>query len=287
MGNNAESVLVIDPAQRETISIGHLGRREHKYAGACVADNGSIFCVPYNAQNVLRIDPFIMHLATFGDLGPGGQKWKTGIRVDDGRIFCIPSGATKVLAIDPTQMSYSEIGENLGVDQSKWSGAALGNDGCIYAAPCNAKTVLRIDPASQSCSTFGCLDAGGNKYDTAILGLDQKVYCLPTGKARSVLCVDTHRLRISLSQPVKMETPLPEKSTWKGGVLSSNGRIYCAPSCASAVLVIAPEIYTDMKVAFADKKEPCSVALRDDTFTVPPRTSADAGAEDDDDERYH
>jgi len=194
---------------------------------------------------------------------------------------------SQALAIDPNQMSYATVGENLGVDQSKWAGGVLADDGCIYAAPCNAKSVLRIDPVTQTCTTFGCLGAGGLKYDGAILGLDSKVYCIPSGNARSVLCVDTQRLKIALSQPIKCED-LPEQSKWRGGIVASTGHIFCVPSNAAEVLVIAPEIYIDMKVAYVNKNEPCTVALRDNQIAPVANLNGltGEGAGEDDDDRY-
>mmetsp|Transcript_85395 Transcript_85395/g.238340 ORF Transcript_85395/g.238340 Transcript_85395/m.238340 type:complete len:92 (-) Transcript_85395:226-501(-) len=69
---------------------GEVPEGECKYAGAVVANNGKIYCIPYDAEAVLCIEPRKLRVCALGSLGAGKRKWRGGVLGPDGCIYGIP-----------------------------------------------------------------------------------------------------------------------------------------------------------------------------------------------------
>mmetsp|Transcript_27437 Transcript_27437/g.33942 ORF Transcript_27437/g.33942 Transcript_27437/m.33942 type:complete len:461 (+) Transcript_27437:137-1519(+) len=243
---NSGSVLRIHPtANGDNVSVtlhGDLGSGLHQWHGGAVSSDGTVVCIPNNASNVLLIKPPIITddncnnlnndvespqlqiiggsdiIATGNNAGRIDRKYKyLGATSDEeSNVYCFPSGAERVLRINTKTLIVDEIGPSLyeskleRLKQNKWQNGFYSKiDNCIYAIPLAAETVLSIDLNGHNCSAVG-----GNK---PIVGT----------------------MRLPLDQ-------LGGLAKWEGGVMASNGNMYCMPNNFKRVLKITPRLFKSL-----------------------------------------
>jgi len=209
----AETVLRIDPKNElepvtELMHPDGPMKGEWKWHGGVMANDGHIYGVPCSANSVLKIDTVTYEVSTFGDptLLDGKQKWYGGLLGADGNIYCIPQNADSVLKIIPETQEVVLLGQGqIGPWGGwKWHGGVVApRDGCIYGIPNNLDTVMRIDPF-----------ANGGAGEVTLFG------------DRETIKGGSHRD--------------DGKYKYLGGVLGSDGCIYCMPGDADRVLKIIP-----------------------------------------------
>ena len=217
----------------------------HNWHGAAASadDHGTIVSIPNNVDTVLCIVPsssaaypttstsddtgsktatfpeepelYILEGQTPTDIATGRHrndkkyKYLGAMAGTDGHVYCFPSGSERVLQVDTVQRIARSIGPNLrdaGMEklfQNKWqNGLTTKQEGCIYAIPLAAETVLRIRTGP------------------------------PEGEDDFI------------NEVVVSTWTLPEPSNilekWEGGVIASNGIMYCMPNNHKAVLQIVP-----------------------------------------------
>ena len=196
------------------------------YAGAVLAGNGLIYCVPYNATAVMVIDPDTNVITTFGSIA-GTSKYVGGVLARDGKIYCISATAGNILVIDPSTNTTTTIGSGLG----QYRGGSLAPNGKIYAVPYVTGSILVIDPVTQTTSTFG---TGISGYMGSVLALDGKIYAIPAD-ATTVLVVDP-----ATNTYTTFGAPGAGTLKYFTGTLAPNGLIYCPPYNATNFLIIDP-----------------------------------------------
>jgi hypothetical protein len=178
-----------------------------KFHGGVVGADGHVYCVPCNSSAVLKIDTQTHTLSTFGDeaMMTGAQKWYGGLVAGDGHVYCIPQNADSVLKIDLVKQQTFLIAQGMfGQGEHKWHGGTYSaRDGCIYGFPNNAEKVLRIDPAAR-----------GGEGAATLLG------------DKTIIVGGAHRT--------------DGKYKYDGGVVGSDGCIYCIPGDADRTLKITP-----------------------------------------------
>jgi hypothetical protein len=107
------SVCVIDPIAKtiDTTSVvpapgvATLTTTQYKYAGAVLAMDGKIYCMPQNATDVLQIDPttnqYSRISASVGSTLAGNFKYEATTLGPSGKIYGIPSNALNVAVLKP------------------------------------------------------------------------------------------------------------------------------------------------------------------------------------------
>ena len=217
----------------------------HNWHGAAASDDGTIVSIPNNVDTVLCIVPalkaayppptssadttkdeskstslpepelYILEGETPTDIATGRHrndkkyKYLGAMAGTDGHVYCFPSGSERVLQVDTVKRIARSVGPNLRdanmerLFQNKWqNGLTTRQEGCVYAIPLAAETVLRIRTGP------------------------------PEGENDNI------------NQVVVTTWKLPEPSNvlekWEGGVLASNGVMYCMPNNHKAVLQIVP-----------------------------------------------
>ena len=215
----------------------------HNWHGAAASADGTIVSIPNNVDTVLCIVPalqpayppvatssdedtksttqlpepelYILEGQTPNDIATGRHrtdkkyKYLGAMAGTDGNVYCFPSGSERVLQVDTVNRIAKSVGPNLRdakmerLFQNKWqNGLTTKQEGCIYAIPLAAETVLRIRTGP------------------------------PEGEDDNI------------NQVVVSTWQLPEPSNvlekWEGGVLASNGIMYCMPNNHKAVLQIVP-----------------------------------------------
>jgi len=220
-----------------------LGR--YKWYGGVLGRDGAIYGIPHNATSVLRI--FQDAVSLHGDFGTGGHKWHGASTASDGTIVSVPANASTVLCIEPAdpephlyELSSDciQTGRHRTDGKYKYLGAMQGNDGCVYCFPSGAEHVLKINPGLQTVESIGTNLVNlermvQNKWQNG-LTQDKYVYAIPLS-AETVLRIDTTNGDVTT-----WKLPLPNQglAKWEGGLLRSNGVMYCMPNNHKAVLRI-------------------------------------------------
>ena len=124
-------------------------------------------------------------------------------------------------------------------DHDRRYGGLLGGDGCIYGIPQNASSVIKINPFTDECTLIGSLAEGGHKWHGGNVGPDGNIYGIPC-HADNVIKINTASGEVStIGGPIPAGKHRPDgKYKYLGGVVGSDGAIYCLPSDADYVLRI-------------------------------------------------
>ena len=206
----------------------------------------------------------------------GGWKWHGGIATEDGHvIYGYPNHADTVLKIDTRTDTVTLIGGPSVLKSGrhrvpqdgkyKYLGGAIGGDGHVYCFPCDAERVLKVDVNTDEVSVLGpsflhaevgqCV----NKWQNGFQGRDGAVYAIPQ-RSRGVLRVmpaggvggiggagDDAEEKGKGGDDVALldcgdeyGTYSDGKDKFEGGVMGSDGCIYCIPLRAKRVLKIIP-----------------------------------------------
>ena len=209
--------------------------------------DGRLYIVPRNATRAARFDPATETWEAFGDAFPeGGHKWiGAAVSSFDNCIYSFPaqcSVVSRVLQIDPSKGTALMVGESIleqdiGATQWAYHDVVMAADGCMYGIPSNGTSGLKFDPRMKQLSTFGQVEAGGDKYWSGILGpAGRFIFCIPSRAAR-VLCIDTKTQTCELIGDSFQRTMMGK---WYGGNFGGDGAIYCIPFYYERVLRIDP-----------------------------------------------
>jgi hypothetical protein len=217
-------------------TFGSFGAGVNKWIGAVRAQNGKIYCIPFNASNVLVIDPTNDTTATIGSLSSGGQKWRGGcLSPINGKIYGMPYDSDTVLVINPATDTVSTIGPipSVGVTTARFAGCAMSTDGKLYGIPYNASSVLSIDTSTDSLSVFGSLGVDAGKWEGGALAIDGKIYAAPYNST-SILVIDPFSETTST-----FGSFASGGGKWRNPVLGRDGKIYMLPAnIANDLLVV-------------------------------------------------
>jgi len=139
------------------------GEGQEKWAGVCAADDGRLFCAPWNSDKVLVITPATHSLSFMDGAGAGDCKWSGICKGADGRLFCAPHDDDRVLIINPCAGNLSFI-DGIGTGKAKWDGICTAADGRLFCAPHCSREVLIIDPHTMTTETMKPVDIGDFSY---------------------------------------------------------------------------------------------------------------------------
>jgi hypothetical protein len=254
---SAWHVLKIDPAT-DTCSLvpsQPLVGRYKWYGGVVGHTDHAIYGIPHNASSVIRIDPSAASpddvVTLHGNYPNGNHKWHGASVAGNGTIVSVPANADTVLCIEPNRptpklyelgsSTHIQTGRHRTDGKYKYLGAMAGsNDGHVYCFPSGSERVLQVNAEQGSVQTIG-----PNLHDTNMermlqnkwqngLACDNFVYAIPLS-AESVLRIDTAAKEVTTW---KLPSPFAGLAKWEGGLIASNGAMYCMPNNYKAVLRI-------------------------------------------------
>mmetsp|Transcript_20241 Transcript_20241/g.45893 ORF Transcript_20241/g.45893 Transcript_20241/m.45893 type:complete len:279 (-) Transcript_20241:150-986(-) len=214
---NAASILRIDPSALDPSSLitlhGNFTVGGHKWHGGIHSPlDNSIIAVPANADTILHIVPGKDHVLTnmWGDASvlrsgshrtDGKYKFLGAMAGPDKNVYLIPSDADRVVKVNSSNGSLEEVGPNLNTveptEQNKWqNGITSQVDGAMYGIPLKGETILRIAVKELMeemkgeekhnnrmnipvVSTVGGYYKGLNKWEGAVVGRNNVIYCMP------------------------------------------------------------------------------------------------------------
>ncbi|CAK0862900.1 unnamed protein product, partial [Prorocentrum cordatum] len=244
--DSASSVLRFDPASGRAEAVGEVGAGPHKWAGGVLAEDGNIYCMPWNHTQVLRIDPSAcsLSLLSLESMPPSPRAWRsTCSRRSSRLVFSQPAkvgarrrGHRSRRAQVARRRPRGQRPHLRRAVDCKWSGAVLAGNGMSRGGRRRYRVPPREDPETNSTALLGDFGEGKRKWRGAVLGDDglASADCIPYN-ALEVLCIDPFTDALTtfgMAGGVRCK--------WRGGVVANDGNIYCAPDCADAVLCIEP-----------------------------------------------
>ncbi|GAX15234.1 hypothetical protein FisN_1Hu671 [Fistulifera solaris] len=194
-----------------------------------------------------------------GDYGNGGHKWHGASAAPDGTNVSVPANADSVHFVEPsdpepilTEVTNDAIqtGRHRTGGKYKYMGAMTGMDGKVYCFPSGSEYVLQVDTATRTVRNIGLNIFNEqmericqNKWQNGLtLKHKRMVFAIPLG-AESVLQID-YRSEDVTTWP--LPCPVQGLAKWEGGVVASNGVIYCVRNNSKAALRIeAPFVDVD------------------------------------------
>ena len=263
---HAKRVLQIDGD--DVRLVGPVFEGKYKWLRGVAARDGAVYAIPCHAERVLRIVP-PKRPGDDPDVGLVGPKlpglWKWHGAVEDpasGRIYAIPQSAEQVLRITPGSAdgAMEAVVELVGPAlPGRWKFyGGLYSQGAIYGVPACATGVLRIgvDAADhpegvlEDVSLIGDVAAGGWKWHGGCVTADGCVWGIPSNsdavlKIAPKAGADGEDVVTTVTGPNSL--PLrggshrsDDKYKYLGGVVASDGCLYCIPSDADQVLKVDP-----------------------------------------------
>eukprot|EP00467_Chlorarachnion_reptans_P004256 CAMPEP_0114514520 /NCGR_PEP_ID=MMETSP0109-20121206/16199_1 /TAXON_ID=29199 /ORGANISM="Chlorarachnion reptans, Strain CCCM449" /LENGTH=498 /DNA_ID=CAMNT_0001694569 /DNA_START=187 /DNA_END=1683 /DNA_ORIENTATION=- len=249
----ADRVVKIDPIREEIETFRSENIAEEggtwQWHGGCLGTDGNIYGIPCNALKVLKINPKAATFELIGEDLPGQNKFYGGIEGRDGCIYGIPYADGRVLRINPDTQKVSLVGGPFPKSAWNWHGGVRAPDGSIIGVPSHAHQVLKISTPSAADAEdddkvevrfIGERYSGRYKWGGACVGLDERVYCIPSD-INKVLRVDPVSEKTELLEIEGGGSLLGLKNLWQGAVMAPNGHIFAMPCNAEAVLRIIPE----------------------------------------------
>ena len=245
---------------------------KYKWLRGVAARDGCVYAIPCHAERVLRIAPPLAagedpEVSLVGPRLPGLWKWHGAVEDPaSGRVYAIPQSAEQVLRITPSdavdddgrpeEPAVELVGPVL---PGRWKFyGGLYSSGAIYGVPACATGVLRIglDPAEaadgalEDVSLIGDVPAGGWKWHGGCVTADGCVWGIPSNsdavlKIAPKAGADGEDVVTTVTGPNSL--PLrggshrsDDKYKYLGGVVASDGCLYCIPSDADQVLKVDP-----------------------------------------------
>lgn len=268
---SATRVLKINPQTDECSFVGPELPGKYKWYGGIPAKDGAIYGVAHNSPSVLRICPNKnnvnnVQISLHGDLGSESHQWHGGGVSSDGTIVCIPNNVSTVLLIRPCEGDEIEptlqiigghdvVGTGIHTGRSdrkyKYLGSVSDENCNVYCLPSGTDRVLRINTSTLKVDEIGpSLYESGmermkqNKWQNGFFSkLENCAYAIPLA-SETVLRIDINGDEKGHPIVTTMGLPHPVNglAKWEGGVMASNGCMYCMPNNFKKVLKITPQI---------------------------------------------
>ena len=185
--------------------------------------------------------------AVHTQLIPGGgfAALRSGVLHPNGKIYMFAQ-ASYVIILDPESAAQSTVtllaGRGLGIAAAE--GVALAPNGRIYGFDqgiASGTSVVVFDPSNNSSTTIGF--PGLNlDHEAGILAPNGKIYCIPADDATAVMRIDPDAMTVTTLGNMLIGG-IPSggtKQNYQGGALAPNGKIYCVPDGATALVIIDP-----------------------------------------------
>jgi len=220
--------------------IGKIFKGALKWWVAILADNGSIYGIPYHATQVLKFDPIERQTTLIGgSVGDTQDKWSGGVLGQDGFIYGVPYRTNSILRIDPNSDTTSLVaeGHNLLTPDRGFGSGVVAENGIIYFIPYNYNRVVKFDPANKENPLVEIGDDLGSdtqKWWGGILGPDGNIYGIPV-KTRKVLKINVREDTITF---IGDGDPNADLMKWFDGTLAQDGNIYVCPYATGQIMQI-------------------------------------------------
>merc|ERR1712238_318662 len=176
----------------------------------------------------------------------GGGEFSGTIKAKNGCLYGIPCYANRVAKFNVATQNVTFIGDEYEDEYKwnpKWRGGVEGMDNNIYGVPYLHDKWLKIDIATETTSLVGddlCKYKNKRcKYNGGVVGEDCNIYTIPENAYK------VNKFNTITQKLLKVGNSYVGRYKWSGGVLHSNGYIYCAPHQNNKVLKIKTNYIRD------------------------------------------
>ena len=239
----ARRVVKFNPIEKSLTEIGpDFGEGGHKWSCGVLANNGNIYCAPYDADLILKINTNDGTVETLEnvELPERGRPWMwaSGALAADNHIYYMPTNARRIMRLNTDNDSLSSVGDDLGYG-CKYSGTVVGNDDCLYGIPYEAKRIVKFDPSNPyTTSTVGEEAEEAFECGNGVLAGDGYIYAL--NGAGQVLQIDTTSNNYTwIGDEIYSADEWGE--WWGDPIVGVDKCIYWPPADANRVLKFDPE----------------------------------------------
>jgi streptogramin lyase len=244
--SNARRVVKYNPLDKSLTEIGpDLGNGGYKWACGVRANNGKIYCAPYDAEHILKIDPIQGTVETLDDVElpeTGRNLWESGALAQDNYIYYMPFDARRIMRLNPDNDSLTSVGDDLGEQGFKYIGTVVGNDDCVYGIPHEATRIIKFDPTNpDTTSTVGEeAEEGEFECDNGVLGGDGNIYAV--NRYGQILQIDTTSNNYTWIGD-RIYSGYGGTTGWGDPIVGADKCIYWPPCNANRVLKFDPETH--------------------------------------------
>jgi hypothetical protein len=232
------------------------------FAGACLAPNGKIYCMPNASSNTYCIINTINDSVTTKTSMLSANS-NSSVCAPNGKIYSPTTGGTGRIRVLDTTNNDSEY--LLNCEFRGYVGTVLASNGKIYCVPSdfpyNSAKVMVIRTSDDNISYIdvsGILWPGGGQpgdlsggignangddvWYGGALSLDGRIFC-PPSRGTSILVINTNNdtAECDISGLTFSASPVPgpgsQTGRYNGAVLAPNGRIYCLPWVATSNVI--------------------------------------------------
>ena len=248
-GGAFAKITVYDPATDQVSTYGPTPSSVlPPYYGGVVAPNGYIYFAPYNATTGVKINPQNNSITSYGvGAFPGANSFVGGVLAPNGKIYFIPAytATGRIYVVDPANDSITSFGTLIGC-----FGGCLAPNGYIYAVieggissgnENRSTNFYKIDPSTNTITSFGGIPRSPvfstSNYLCPILGPNGKIYPI-THSQSLVIFIDPDTDTVSVIATVALASTGSGYTSYFGGALASNGKIYVTPCYQTTGYVI-------------------------------------------------
>jgi hypothetical protein len=211
-------------------------------SGALVAGvllpNGKVFMLPGNSTIARIYDPVTDTVTASTAVFPSGaDTFVSAVTMADGRVFCVPYNSTTARIYDPVTDSTSTPSGTYPGSGAFYNGCLM-SDGRIYMVPRTSTTARIYDPVTDTVTTPSGTFAITFGWTTGILMQNGNVFIMPaagTGSTTARIYDPTTNALITSAATFPAAT-----STFYGGVLLPDGRIFCIPRDSTTARIYDP-----------------------------------------------
>ena len=193
---------------------------DHKWISGAVADDGCLYCFPYEHNRILKFDPNDDTTIFVGEEIEDIRMLGDNIKAKNGCLYGIPYCASRVAKFNVATQHITFIGDYY-EDGDKWQGGVEGMDDNIYGVPYHHDKQLKIDIATETTSLV-VDDNRGYTFDDCVVGEDGDIYAIPENAEKVT------KFNTTTQEMLEIGNCYDGNYKWSGGVLQSNGYIYCA-----------------------------------------------------------
>lgn len=229
----SNQAAVFDPVTKVTTYFGAGYGTNYKWYGGALAEDGFVYCTPWQAARVLKIDPVNL---TTELVGPslGGAKWSGAALISGTRIAMANREAADPVIFNTDTQTFSVIDDLGGAVVNKFWSTQKTETGRFFICKSNFSRHLRVREDNLQAELFGTASSTNQGFYGAGLAPNQRIYTTPA----SLNIIEI--LDIDGGSVATVPTPVTGSEKWLGSpVLAPDGAFYFPPFNTSRILRVA------------------------------------------------
>jgi hypothetical protein len=202
----------------------------YKFTGGVLAPNGKIYCIPYAADWIMTIDTLNNNaLGTSIASAMSDFQWMGGVLAPNGKIYAGGVVDNKLLVLDTSNDTFIKVSYT-NTNGSQFGTGCVAANGMVYFSSLNGKEIMKVNPVDNTITLL--LNGSFGVCGAMVAAPDGYIYIMDNGnKAIKVLDPSTDTI-------IKTIDVSAYGTSWKGGVLAPNGKIYFIPQYSTNIVSV-------------------------------------------------